>query len=145
MPMTIRWLGALALVGGFLSTEVSAMEAHTVSGKAYEGEHLTDYDSLVPLFSVSRVTEKGPGIDRMRVTNTDGRGRQFFIQTIDFDGDSPRAYSFSNSASQQTGTLSVTPKELVMELTQGGKTSTVRLPRPALFAVGPSISRIIER
>jgi hypothetical protein len=32
-----------------------------------------------------------------------------------------------------------------MELTEQGKTKTTRSPRPAVFAVGPSIGRIIER
>jgi hypothetical protein len=143
--MTMKWLGAIALVGVVMSTDSSALETHTVSGKAYEGEHPTNLERLTPLYSVSLVTEKGPGIDRLRVTNTDERGRQFFIQTIDFDGDSPRTYSFSNSAAQQSGKLWVTAGELIMELTEDGRTRTIRSPRPAVFAVGPSISRIIER
>jgi hypothetical protein len=128
-----------------MSTETSALESHTVSGQAYEGEHLTDHDRSPPLYSVSLVAEQGPGVDRLRIINTDAHGRQFILQMIDFDGESPRAYAFTNSAARQKGQLTVTPNELIMELTEDGKTKSVRAPRPPLFAVGPSIARIIER
>jgi hypothetical protein len=49
------------------------------------GELLSGFDFPEPLYDVKLVTEKGPGIDRLRVTNTDRSGREFFTQTVDFD------------------------------------------------------------
>jgi hypothetical protein len=117
----------------------------TVSGKAYEGEHLALVDSSTPLYTLSVTTEKSPGVDRMQVVDFDRNGRSFFTQTVNFDGASPKAYTFSNSVANQTGKLTVTPTEIVMELTEGGKTKVSREARPALFAVGPSITRLIEQ
>ena len=97
-----------------------------------------------PLYSVSLTSEKGAGIDRLRFISTDRRGQAFFTQTVEFEGDTPKAYSFSNTAAKQEGKLSVTPNELIMEFTDGGKMRTATKPRPNLFAVGPSIGRIIE-
>ncbi len=39
----------------------------------------------------------------------------------------------------------MTPTELVMEWTEGGKTKVSKVARPALFAVGPSSGRLIAR
>jgi hypothetical protein len=128
-----------------VSADGSSIETRTRSGKAYEGEHLSGSAFPEPLYSISLVTERGAGVDRLRLVNTDRRGRPFFTQTVELEGESPKAYVFANSAAQQTGKLSVTSTELVMELTEGGKTKTVRQARPARFAVGPSISRILER
>src|SRR5262245_26378829 len=121
-----------------------AMTTQTRTGTAYEGEHLALADHPAPLYSVAFTTEKGAGVDRVRTVNTDRSGHPFFTQTVDFDGDSPEAYTFSNLAAKQEGKLTVTPKELIMEFTEGSKTRTARESRPARFAVGPSISRIVE-
>jgi hypothetical protein len=121
-----------------------SVRTQTRSGKAYEGEHLSGSNWPAPLYFVSLVTEKGPGVDRLRTSSTDPRGRSFFSQTVDFDGDSPKAYAFSNSVVGQEGKLTVTPSELAMELTEHGRTRTAREPRPPLFAVGPSINRLVE-
>jgi hypothetical protein len=117
----------------------------TVSGKAYEGEHLALVDSSPPLYTLSLTTEKSPGVDRMRVVDFDSKGRSFCTQTVDFDGGSPKAYTFSNPIANQTGKLTVTPTEIVMEFTEGGRTRVSREARPALFAVGPSITRLVEQ
>jgi hypothetical protein len=135
---TACWLYVAPAAG-----EDSAVRTQTMSGKAYEGEHLSGARWPEPIYSVSLVTEKGPGLDRLRVVDTDPSGRQFSTQTVDFDGDSPKAYVFSNVASNQAGRLSVTPNELIIEFTEGGTTKTAREPRPPLFAVGPSIGRIV--
>src|SRR5262249_16413258 len=125
--------------------EGAAVETQTRSGKAYEGEHLSGSGFPAPLYSISLVTERGAGIDRLRTINSDRQGRQFFTQTVDFDGEVPKAYTFSNTVAKQEGKLSVTATELIMELTADGKTKTAREARPTLFAVGPSIGRIVER
>jgi hypothetical protein len=117
----------------------------TVSGTAYEGEHLALVDSTTPLYTLSVTIERGPVVDRMAVVDFDRSGRTFFTQTVDFDGASPKAYTFSNSVANQSGKLTVTPTELVMELTEGGKTKVSREARPVLFAVGPSITRLLEQ
>jgi hypothetical protein len=136
---------ATSLPVGAPLAEEAAVQTQTVSGKAYEGEHLSGSGWPEPLYSVSLTSEKGSGIDRVQIVNMDHRGRPFFTHTIDFDGECPKAYSFSNTASKQEGKVTVTPTELVMELTENGKTKTAKAPRPRLFAVGPSVSRIVER
>jgi hypothetical protein len=125
--------------------EGSRVETQTRSGKVYDGEYLSGSSFPEALYSISLVTETGNGVDRLRSFNTDRRGRQFFVQTVDFDGATPKAYTFSNVAAKQDGKLTVTATELIMELTEDGKTKTAREARPPLFAVGPSISRIVER
>src|SRR5262249_14001522 len=75
----------------------------------------------------------------------DSKGRSFCTQTVDFNGGSPTAYTFSNPIANQTGKLTVTTTEIVMEFTEGGRTRVSREARPALFAVGPSITRLVEQ
>ena len=134
------WLHVAAV-----AAEGTPVRTQTVSGKAYKGEHLSGSNWPEPIYSVSLVSEKGPGIDRLRITNTDPRGRLFFTHTVDFESDSPTAYTFSNTAAKQEGKLAVTARELLMELTEDGKTKTAKESRPPLFAVGPSIMRIVEK
>jgi hypothetical protein len=123
----------------------SASPLSTVSGRAYEGQHLAPVDSSTPLYTLSVTTQKGAGVDRIQIIDVDRNGRSFFTQTIDFDGASPKSYAFSNSVARQAGKLIVTPTELVMELTERGETKVAREARPALFAVGPSITRLVEQ
>jgi hypothetical protein len=147
MPVVV----SLVLVARFTVVSLDLAEAQesstvrTISGKAYEGEHLSFVDASDPLYTLSVTTMKSPGVDRVLIHDLDQGGRSFAAQTIDFDGVSPKSYAFSNSVAQQSGKLSVTPTELVMEFTEGGKTSVAREARPALFAVGPSIARLVEQ
>jgi hypothetical protein len=134
---------ALCASGGAHAEDSSPVR--TVSGVAYEGQHLALVDASTPLYSLSVTTERSPGVDRMQVVDVDRGGRTFFTQTIEFDGPSPKGYSFSNSITNQAGKLIVTPTELLMELTEGGKTTTARAARPPLFAVGPSVTRLVEQ
>jgi len=146
MRVVLTLAGAAAWLNAAVAmAESSTVEARTISGKAYDGEHLSSTSWPEPLYSVSLTSEKGAGIDRLRFISTDRRGQAFFTQTVEFEGDTPKAYSFSNTAARQEGKLSVTPNELIMEFTDGGKTRTATKPRPNLFAVGPSIGRIIEK
>jgi hypothetical protein len=131
----------------FLGASVTAaadLQVETFTGSAYDGDLLAASSWPAPLYAVRMVREKGTGVDRLRTVYTDRGGRDFYTQTVDLEGDVPKAYVFSNDASRQAGKLSVTPTELVMELTQDGKTKVAREPRPALFAVGPSVTRIVE-
>ena len=149
--MSSRTTGVMAVVAAVALCAPDGARAQdpptvrTVSGKAYEGEHLGPVDSSAPLYTLSVTTERGPGVDRVQVVDFDRSGRSFFAQSIDFDGASPKAYAFSNSVAQQAGKLTVTPTELVMELTEGGKTKVSREARPELFAVGPSVTRLVEQ
>jgi hypothetical protein len=117
----------------------------TISGKVYEGEHLALADSSPLLYTLAVTFEKGPLVDRMQVVDIDRSGKTFLTQTVDFDGPSPKAYAFSNPVAKQAGKLTVTPTELVMEMTEAGKTKVSREARPPLFAVGPSITRLVEQ
>jgi hypothetical protein len=149
--MNSRRIGVMALVAGAALCAPDGARAQdpptvrTVSGKAYEGEHLALVDSSTPLYTLSVTIEKSPGVDRMQVVDFDRSGANFFTQTIDFDGASPKGYAFSNSVANQTGKLTVSSTELVMELTEGGKTKVSREARPTLFAVGPSVTRLVEQ
>jgi hypothetical protein len=116
-----------------------------VSGKVYEGEHLALVDSSPPLYDLTLTTKKGSGVDHEQIVDVDPKGNRFCTQTLDFDGDVPKAYTLSNTVTGQAGKLTVTPSELVLEWTEGGKTKVAKVARPALFAVGPSIGRLIER
>ena len=116
-----------------------------VSGSVYDGEHLFGGTWPTPLYAVRLEVAKGPGIDHLRAVNIDQSGRVFLEQTVDFDGGVPRSFSLSSAALNQTGSLTVTASELVMEFTEKGTTRTAREPRPALFAVGPSVNRLIEQ
>jgi hypothetical protein len=144
-------MGAVAVVAGVALCTPDAARAldpptvRTVAGKAYEGEHLALVDSSTPLYTLSLTTEKSPGVDRMKVVDVDRSGRTFCTQTVDFDGASPKDYTFSYPSANQAGKLTVTPTEIVMEFTEGGKTRVSREARPALFAVGPSITRLVEQ
>jgi hypothetical protein len=143
-------LALLTMMAGFAICAPDGAQAQsepplrTVSGRAYEGQHLAPVDSATPLYTLSVTTQKGAGVDRIQIIDFD-HGRTFFTQTIDFDGTSPKSYAFSNSVAKQTGKLTVTPTQLVMELTDHGETKVEREARPALFAVGPSIMRLVEQ
>jgi len=116
-----------------------------VSGSVYDGEHLFGGTWPAPLYAVRLEVTESPGIDHLRAVSLDQSGRVFLVQTVDFDGGVPRLFSLSNVALNQTGALTVTGSELVMEFTENGTMKTAREPRPALFAVGPSVSRLIEQ
>jgi hypothetical protein len=149
--MRIQSVSAMAMVAGAALCAPEAARAQdssglrTVAGMAYEGEHLALVDSSTPLYTLSLTTERSAGVDRMQVVDRDRSGRGFCTQTVDFAGGSPKGYTFSNPGANQTGRLTVTPTEIVMEFTEGGRTRVAREARPALFAVGPSVTRLVEQ
>src|SRR5262249_5616352 len=119
-----------------LAAVVSSLLAPTFTGTGHDGAQL--------LFTVK--LESQP--QRMRVTYTDLKGRAFFTRSVDFadDGERPVAYAFTNTALGQSGKLTATATELVVELTEkDGKTKTAREPLPERYAVGPSVNRLVER
>jgi hypothetical protein len=144
-------MGVMAVVTGIALCASDGARAQdpptvrTVQGTAYEGEHLALVDSSTPLYTLSVTTEQGLGVDRIQVIDFDRSGQSFVTQTIDFDGAAPKAYTFSNPVASQAGKLTVTPTEVVMEWTEGGRTKVSREPRPAVFAVGPSVTRLLEQ
>jgi hypothetical protein len=139
---TIAW--ALVCFGASVATAADGVQTQTTAGNAYEGELLSGSGWPKPLYAVRLVKAKGRGVDRLRTVYTDGGGRAFFTQSVDFEGGAPKAYAFSNEVLHQAGKLSVTPTELVMEFTENGNTKVAREPRPPLFAVGPSVTRLLE-
>src|SRR5262249_36217253 len=100
-------------------TQGAAMQTGQMTANVYDGEPFSGSNWPEPLYSITVTTEKGPSTDRLRFVSVDRHGRQFLTQTIDFDGESPRAYVFANSVMRQEGKLSVTSKELFMEFTEG--------------------------
>ena len=94
---------AASIHGAVAAAEDTPVQTQTVSGKAYDGDLLSGSSWPAALYSIKLVTEKGPGLDRLSSVSIDPHGRSFFSQTVDFDGDSPKAYTFSNAALGQAG------------------------------------------
>jgi hypothetical protein len=148
---TVSFLSVLALAAsGWVRAAASEgtgegkVTRQTFLGKVYEGERLSDNTLPEPIYSVLFTAEKGPGLDQIRVTDYDRQNNAFHDQTVDFDGDNPKAFSFYNNALDQKGTVTVTSTEILMEFTQKGQTRSTRQPRPPVFAMGPSVNRLIE-
>lgn len=120
-----------------------ALQTLVLSGLACQGEHFSDFDSTKPLYSLRIVTEKGKKVDRLSLTDTDNDGKPFSVQTVDFENEVPKTFVSTNRLLKEENKMTVTDKELILVATRNGKTKEREMPRPKLFAVGPSINRII--
>ncbi len=120
-----------------------ALQTITLMGQACAGEHFSDFEDAKPIYSLSIVTEKGKGVDRLRLVDKDNNGEPFSVQTVEFEAGLPKTFISTNPLLEQVNHLTVTDKALILETTQKGQTKKAQFPRPKLFAVGPSINRII--
>ncbi len=123
----------------------SASQTTVTTGRAYAGDWRPNLRQTTPLYEIKLVAERGPGLDRLRATNTDEQGRVFYEQLVVYENDVPKSYTLTDRASNLSGTLAATGAELLLTLSRGGKTKRAEKKQPPLFAVGPSIARLLER
>jgi hypothetical protein len=133
----------------FFSLSVSVVSAKglqtmTLAGQACEGEHLSDFKEAKPIYSLRIVTKKGKDVDELKLEDINQDGKSFSIQTVEFENGVPKNFTSTNLLLKQVNQLTVTDKRLMLELTQNGQTRKAEFDRPKLFAVGPSINRVIS-
>jgi hypothetical protein len=143
-------LAAAAIVPAPSSDAGTAAEAsdslatRITRGRAYAGDGLDTQPLGRPLYEITLQRQVLSSGSRLRVTSTTADGGPFLVQVVDFDQGAPIHYTMTNTATNQRGTLEVTPTELVMQFTDNGKTKSARERRPRLFAVGASVLDLVE-